>query len=116
MSQAQAPTVRWVAAGGPPLLSFLVALAGATLAWLVIAQGPAAPRGVRRRAAPALAFAIAAGLALAGGLLPAGEPGAGTPTAEVAAVQGNVPHSRTPELPSSSPPRSRRARAGRRTW
>ena len=38
---------------------------------------------------------LAAGLALAGGLLPSGQPGAGTPTGEVAAVQGNVPHSRT---------------------
>jgi apolipoprotein N-acyltransferase len=111
MSQAQAPTVRWVAVGGPPLLGFLVALAGTTLAWLVIAQGPAALRyareparpaqpggpvaALRRRAVPALAFAAAAGLALAGGLLPSGEPGRGVPTAEVAAVQGNVPHSRT---------------------
>jgi apolipoprotein N-acyltransferase len=111
MSQARAPTVRWVAVGGPPLLSFLVALAGTTLAWLVIAQGPAALRhasqparpaqpgglaaALRRRAAPALAFAAAAGVALAGGLLPSGEPGRGVPTAEVAAVQGNVPHSRT---------------------
>jgi apolipoprotein N-acyltransferase len=77
----------------------------------VIAQGPAALRyareparpaqpggpvaALRRRAVPALAFAAAAGLALAGGLLPSGEPGRGVPTAEVAAVQGNVPHSRT---------------------
>jgi apolipoprotein N-acyltransferase len=114
MSQAQAPTVRWVAVGGPPLLSFLVALAGTTLAWLVIARGPAAlrharqpakparpaqpgglPAALRRRAVPALGFAAAAGVALAGGLLPSGEPGPGGPTAEVAAVQGNVPHSRT---------------------
>jgi apolipoprotein N-acyltransferase len=86
MSQAQAPTVRWVAIGGPPLLTFLMALAGATLAWLVVA---------RHRVGPAIAFAVAAGLALAGGLLPSGLPGAGVPTAEVAAVQGNVPHSRT---------------------
>jgi apolipoprotein N-acyltransferase len=85
MSQAQAPTVRWVAIAGPPLLTFLLALAGATLAWLVLA----------RRAVPAIAFAAAAGLALAGGLLPSGQPAAGVPTAEVAAVQGNVPHSRT---------------------
>jgi apolipoprotein N-acyltransferase len=110
MSQAQAPTVRWVAVGGPPLLSFLVALAGATLAWLVLARRPAALRGasrpaaqgggglrggLRRRAVPALAFAVAAGVALAGGLLPSGQPGPGVPTAEVSAVQGNVPHSRT---------------------
>jgi apolipoprotein N-acyltransferase len=91
MSQAQAPTVRWVAVGGPPLLTFLLALAGATLAWLVLAPYP-----IRRRVIPALGFAAAAGLVLAGGLLPSGEPGAGTvPSAEVVAVQGNVPHSRT---------------------
>jgi apolipoprotein N-acyltransferase len=113
MSQAQAPTVRWVKFGGPPLLAFLVALAGATLAWLVLAERPIPlrpvtarpadpqplPRGARgafrRRAVPALAFAAAAGLALAGGLLPSGAATAASPTAEVAAVQGNVPHSRT---------------------
>ncbi len=92
MSQAQAPTVRWVAVGGPPLLTFLVALAGTTLAWLLI--GPGRP-ALRDRVVPALAFAGAAGLTLAGALLPSGMPGPGGPTAEVAAVQGNVPHSRT---------------------
>jgi len=90
MSQAQAPTVRWVSIGGPALLTFLLALTGATLAWLVLAPNP-----VRRRVVPALGFAAATGLVLAGGLLPSGQPGAGVPTAEVAAVQGNVPHSRT---------------------
>jgi apolipoprotein N-acyltransferase len=84
MSQAQAPTVHWVAYGGPPLLSFLVALAGTTLAWLLLAP---------RRVVPAFACAAAAGLALAGAALPAGQ--AGGPTAEVAAVQGDVPHDRT---------------------
>jgi apolipoprotein N-acyltransferase len=105
MSQAEAPTVRWVAYGGPPLLTFLVALAGATLAWLLLAAGqrrrlaapwPAALRSAaRHRAVPALAFTAAAGLALAGAALPAGQVGAGSPTAEVAAVQGNVPHAGT---------------------
>jgi apolipoprotein N-acyltransferase len=94
MSQAQAPTVRWVAIGGPPLLTFLVALAGTTLAWLLVApRGRASPAW--RQAVPALACAGAVGLALAGGLLPSGQPGAGVPTAEVAAVQGNVPRSHT---------------------
>jgi apolipoprotein N-acyltransferase len=110
MSQAEAPTVRWVEVGGPPLLTFLVALAGATLAWLVLAprplgpglrrgSGPAPSAGVRaairRRTVPALVFAAAAGLTAAGALLPSGLPGPGGPTAEVAAVQGNVPHSRS---------------------
>jgi apolipoprotein N-acyltransferase len=90
MSQAEAPTVRWVSVGGPPLLTFLVALAGTTLAWVLVAPNSAS---IRRRAVPALAFAAAAGLALAGALLPAGPSGAGGPAAEVAAVQGNVPRS-----------------------
>ncbi len=51
MSQAGAPTAGWAAIGGPPLLSFLVAVTGAMLAWLVLravsrtthpATGPAA--------------------------------------------------------------------------
>jgi apolipoprotein N-acyltransferase len=106
MSQAQAPTVRWVAYGGPPLLTFLVALAGTTLAWLLLAPwwaarraGPAppaaVPAAVGRRVVPALAFAAAAGVALAGAALPAGQWGASSPTAEVAAVQGNVPRAGT---------------------
>jgi apolipoprotein N-acyltransferase len=103
MSQAQAPTVRWVAYGGPPLLTFLVALAGTTLAWLLLAprQAPrsvasrAVPAAVGRRVVPGLALAAAAGLALAGAALPAGQWGPGSPTAEVAAVQGNVPRAGT---------------------
>ncbi len=136
MSQAQSPTVRWVAFGGPTLLTFIVALAGTTLArlllgpglapqwaaprwaapqwaarrsagprqaalrWAARGRGGAAPTrdplvAIRRRAVPALAFAAAAGLALAGAALPAGQWGAGSPTAEVAAVQGNVPHGGT---------------------
>jgi len=94
MSQAQAPTVRWVAIGGPPLLTFLVALAGTTLAWLLVAPRGGVSPG-RRQAVAALACAAAVGLALAGGLLPSGRPGPGVPTAEVAAVQGNVPRSHT---------------------
>jgi apolipoprotein N-acyltransferase len=91
MSQAQAPTVHWVAYGGPQLLSFLLALAGAALAWLLLSARRAGRRAGRRLAAPALAFAAAAGACLAGALLPAGQ-SAGAPTAEVAAVQGNDPH------------------------
>jgi apolipoprotein N-acyltransferase len=83
MSQAQAPTVRWVTVGGPPLLTFLLALTGATLAWVLLVPG------WRRRAIPALALAAAAGVTLAGWLLPI--PGGGGPTAAVAAIQGNVP-------------------------
>jgi len=49
MSQSVAPDVRWVAVGGAPLLSFLIALAGAMLARAVLALccrggGGGAPR------------------------------------------------------------------------
>jgi apolipoprotein N-acyltransferase len=93
MSQAGAPTAPWTAIGGAPLLSFLLALVGTTLAWLLLTRGTA------RRALPALAFAGAAGLALAGGLLPVDNVPPGTPTATIAAIQGNVPHARNlPDL------------------
>ena len=122
MSQATAPTGPWVAVGGAPLLTFLVALAASTLAWLVLAPprgetpagsprgetrpqpsplspaspgGPGPGRRLRRRMVPALAFAAAAGLAVCGAVLPVDQPAAGTPTATVAAVQGDVPHAGT---------------------
>jgi apolipoprotein N-acyltransferase len=125
MSQAGAPTARWTALGGAPLLSFLLALVGTTLAWLLLARSassdptaprsassdPTAPRSAssdptappkgpaRRWVVPALAFAGAAGLALAGGLLPVDPVPPGTPTATVAAIQGDVPHARNvPDL------------------
>jgi apolipoprotein N-acyltransferase len=82
MSQASAPTVRWVSLGGPPLLTFLIALAGACLAWLI----------VERQVLPAACFACAAGVAVAGAALPVTM--SGSASASVAAVQGNVPHAR----------------------
>jgi apolipoprotein N-acyltransferase len=94
MSQAGAPTVRWAAVGGAPLLSFLLALVGSTLAWALLAPRRAPGAGNRRRVIPVLALAGAAGLALAGGLLPVDPVPAGTPTATVAAIQGDVPHAR----------------------
>jgi apolipoprotein N-acyltransferase len=92
MSQSVAPDVRWVAVGGAPLLSFLVALAGAMLARAILAW-LAAGRGWRFAVGPVLAAVVAGGLALAGGLLPV-DPAGGAPTARVAAVQGDVPHAR----------------------
>jgi len=89
MSQATSPTARWVAVGGPPFLTFLIALSGSCLAWLLLS---------RSRAIPAVAFAVAVGLALSGALLPVDQGAAGQPTAEVAAIQGDVPHARN--LPS----------------
>ncbi|HEV2376558.1 MAG TPA: apolipoprotein N-acyltransferase [Streptosporangiaceae bacterium] len=91
MSQAGGPAVRWVAVGGPPLLSFLLALTGTTIAWAL--TSPA-----RHRLLPALAVAATAGLTLAGGLLPVDPQPAAPPTAVVAAVQGDVPHAR--DLPA----------------
>jgi apolipoprotein N-acyltransferase len=92
MSQAGTPAAPWAAIGGAPLLTFLVALAGATLAWALLIPG-------RRRAMPWLVVAAAVGLALAGSLLPVDRQAPGTPTATVAAVQGNVPHARNlPDL------------------
>jgi apolipoprotein N-acyltransferase len=87
MSQAGAPTERWAALGGAPFLTFLVALTGATLGWLLVAPA-------RGRVVPLLAAAGAAGLATAGALLPVDQPTA-APQATVAAIQGDVPHSRT---------------------
>jgi apolipoprotein N-acyltransferase len=110
MSQASAPTVRWVAIAGPPVLTFLIALTAACLAWLVLgpASGPV-PRGpVARgriarghtaggRALAAGALVAVVALSLAGALVPvdnaaAGQPGARQQSAVVAAIQGDVPH------------------------
>ena len=90
MSQSVAPDVRWVAFGGAPLLSFLIALTGAMLAGAVLAW--LGPEGRARWTASAAAV-VTAGLVLAGGLLPA-DPTGGAPTAQVAAIQGNVPRAR----------------------
>jgi apolipoprotein N-acyltransferase len=114
MSQSVAPDVRWVAIGGVPFLTFLVALAGAMIARAALAAF-AAPSGVVQarfhRAAgmpwpggalggalgPVLAAVVTVGLVLAGGLLPV-DPVAGAPTAQAAATQGDVPRARN--LPS----------------
>ena len=94
MSQAGTPAAPWAALGGARLLSFLIALAGTTLAWVLLVPVRRAGwrAGLRRLALPGLAFAGAAGLALAGVLLPVDQPVPGAPTVTVAAVQGNVPH------------------------
>jgi apolipoprotein N-acyltransferase len=93
MSQSVAPDVRWVAVGGAPLLSFLIALAGAMLARAALAWLGAGRVSWRLPRGPVVAAVVTAGLVLAGGLLPV-DPTAGAPTARVAAVQGNVPRAR----------------------
>lgn len=98
MSQASAPTAGWAAIGGPPWLTFLLALAGACLAYLVISalgldgrvRGLAGWRSGFLTAGPAV---LAAGLVLAGNLAWSWQPAPG-PSAVVATIQGNVPHSR----------------------
>jgi apolipoprotein N-acyltransferase len=98
MSQSEAPTIRWVAIGGPPFLTFLIALTGASLAWLLIGSGPG-PAWLRARVWPAAALIASAALALSGALLPADQATRGEQSAEVAAIQGNVPHARNlPDL------------------
>ena len=105
MSQSVAPDVRWVAVGGAPLLSFLIALTGAMIARAVLAQlAPGLPGSWRSRKSwgPALAAVVTAGLVLAGGLLPV-DPTGGAPTVPVAAIQGNVPRARNlPQLLNDS--------------
>ncbi len=104
MSQSVAPDVRWVAVGGVPLLTFLIALTGAMIARAVLCylggnyppQTPPAHGGAPRPPVPpwpALAAVVTAGLVLAGGLLPV-DPTGGAPTAQVAAIQGDVPRAR----------------------
>jgi apolipoprotein N-acyltransferase len=116
MSQSVAPDVRWVAIGGAPLLSFGVALVGAMLGYVVLcylggndppqtppahggaARPPMPPgpprRGIHRfRVPPWMAAVVTMGLVLAGGLLPV-DPVGGAPTAQLAAIQGNVPRAR----------------------
>ena len=100
MSQAGSPTAHWAAIGGPPLLSFLVALAGATLAWAVLVLLSRRPGPRWRRLVPAgLAVAGTFALALGGALLPVDQAVPGERSAEVAAIQGDVPHARNiPDL------------------
>ena len=96
MSQAAAPTRGWAAIGGAPLLTFAVALASAALGWLLLVllsrERRASRPGTIRAAA---AFAVTAALACLPAVLPLDPVPAGSKTAEVAAIQGNVPRART---------------------
>lgn len=104
MSQAGLPTQGWAAIGGAPVLSFAVALTGATLAWVVLsvltdrARVPSGrPRRWRRTAIAALAFAATAGVSCLPAALSLDPVPANAKTAEVAAIQGNVPRARSLE-------------------
>src|ERR1019366_7048212 len=68
MSQSVAPDVRWVAIGGAPFLSFLVALTGAMIARAALGFLGGFRNGRPRTTwGAALAAAVPAGLVLAGG-------------------------------------------------
>jgi apolipoprotein N-acyltransferase len=92
MSQSVAPDVRWVAIGGAPLLSFLVALVSAMLGYAALAGLSGRPTW-RSLRGPVLAAVVTAGVVMAGGLLPV-DPVGDAPTAQLAAIQGNVPRAR----------------------
>jgi len=96
MSQAGLPTQGWVAIFGPPTLTFVVALTGTTLAWVLLAAltGGRAGRW-RRTAIAATAFAATAGVSCLPAALPLDPVPANAKTAVVAAIQGNVPRARS---------------------
>ncbi len=93
MSQAAAPTAGWTAVGGPVLLTFLLALAGASVAYFVIAAPGVIRAGWRPVIAAASVPGVALGVVLAGNLVWPPATGHG-PNAMVATVQGDVPHAR----------------------
>jgi apolipoprotein N-acyltransferase len=111
MSQVGLPTQGWAAIGGPPVLSFVVALTGATLAWVLLTvlantglvnrglDNTGLPRGGaarwRRTAIAAVAFAATAGVSCLPAALPLDPVPANAKTAEIAAIQGNVPRARS---------------------
>ncbi|MGH3211357.1 MAG: hypothetical protein ACRDNO_26730, partial [Trebonia sp.] len=133
MSQAGLPTQGWAAVGGPPLLSFVVALTGATLAWFLLTVltntglantglantglantglantglantglANTGPRGGgaarwRRTGIAAVAFAATAGVSCLPAALSLDPVPANAKTAEIAAIQGNVPRARSLE-------------------
>ncbi|HEX3514080.1 MAG TPA: apolipoprotein N-acyltransferase [Trebonia sp.] len=104
MSQAGLPTQGWAAIGGAPVLSFVVALTGTTLAWVMVTvltgwAGPIGGRAARwgRTAIAAVAFAATAGVSCLPAALPLDPVPANAKTAEVAAIQGNVPRARSLE-------------------
>jgi len=87
-SQADAPTLGYAALGGAPLVTAMVAAIGGCLALAVMAALDLAPRRIRARRTAAAVLAAAALLA-AGSAVP--RPTDSDRSAQVAAVQGNVP-------------------------
>ena len=111
MSQAGSPAAGWMAIGGAPLLTFALALTGALIARAVLitvtapppnpnsaqdhdpAPHPGTRTATRAAIRAALPAVLTAGLVLAIGLVPL-DPVGHSPTAQVAAIQGNVPRAR----------------------
>lgn len=93
MSQAGLPTQGWAAIGGPPVLTFVVALCGTTLAWLGLCLVARASR--RQVVTAGLALAATAGAAVLPAALPLDPVPASAATSVVAAIQGNVPRQRS---------------------
>jgi apolipoprotein N-acyltransferase len=122
MSQAGLPTQGWAAIGGPPVLSFVVALTSTTLAWVLLTvltewpgltnrswlagtSGRTDAAGLpdgraarwRRTGIAAAAFAATAGVSCLPAALPLDPVPANAKTAVIAAIQGNVPRQRSLE-------------------
>ncbi|MCL2581650.1 MAG: apolipoprotein N-acyltransferase [Streptosporangiales bacterium] len=104
MSQAGAPTQGWAAIGGAPVLTLVIALAGSSLAGLVMCfpggRPPGAPRGApngkrRHFIGRAVMVVAAIGLAVVPAAFTLDPVSPGDATTEVAAVQGNVPRGPT---------------------
>ncbi|HET9079720.1 MAG TPA: apolipoprotein N-acyltransferase [Trebonia sp.] len=96
MSQAGLPTQGWAAIGGPPALTFLVALTGTTLAWILLTALTGDRAGRRRRTVvAAAAFAATACVSCLPAALNLDPVPANAKTAEVAAIQGNSPRARS---------------------
>jgi apolipoprotein N-acyltransferase len=100
MSQSSSPSAGWAAFGGTPWVTFLVALTAGCLAVVLLNQpwrrsswwraaGGRRARSVASLGALVIAAAVTfSGAALRGAFVPSA---AGDPTAEVAAIQGDVP-------------------------
>jgi apolipoprotein N-acyltransferase len=96
MSQAGLPTQGWAAIGGPPVLTFVVALTGAMLAWVLVSALTDGRAGRRRPVATAaVVLAATAGVSCLPAALPLDGVPASAKTAVVAAIQGNVPRVRS---------------------
>ena len=115
MSQATAPTVRWVAIAGPPFLTFLIALAGGCLAWVLIGSSSARLRGqspARIRLWPAVALAASALLACSGVLLPADQATPGGAECDRRGHPGRCPARQEPAGPVAGHDRYPEPRGG----